>query len=110
MEMTNAIAAMNLVPTTSSSRPLSSETLLRNPPPSLVTETATPAPGSPSPCHTCSTKSPSQVAVEFAQQIMETLKSTNTNQMPPPPLAEPSGTENLKARASTLEFKKVSEM
>jgi hypothetical protein len=112
IEMAKAIATMDLVATNSSSRLSSSETLLGNPPPSLVTETATPAPGSPSSCFTCSTKSSlSQVAVEFAQQIMEALKSTNTNQMPPPPPpVEPSDTEKPKARASTLEFKKVIEV
>jgi hypothetical protein len=51
------------------------------------------------------------VAVEFAQQIMEALKSTNTKQgPPPPPPVEPSGAEKPKARASMLEFKKVSEV
>jgi hypothetical protein len=43
------------------------------------------------------------VAVEFAQQIMEALKSTNTKQ-------EPSGAGMPKARASTLEFKEVTKV
>jgi hypothetical protein len=49
--------------------------------------------------------------VEFAEQIMEALKSINAKQRPPPPPpVEPSGVEKPKARASTLGFKKVSEV
>jgi hypothetical protein len=110
-EMANAIAVMQMVASTPSSHFPSCQPSPGNPPPSLATETATAAPGSPALCQTCSTKSPSQVAVEFAQQITEALKSTNTNQgPPPPPPVEPSGAENSKARASTPEFKKVSEV
>lgn len=66
-EMANAIAAMQIASTTPSSYPLPSENALGNPPPSLATP--------PSPvCQTCSTKAPSQVAVEFPQQIVEALK------------------------------------
>jgi hypothetical protein len=55
-----------------------------------------------------------QVAVEFAQQIMEALKLINAEQESPP--VQPSDTaaeakpEEPKARASTLEFKKVNEV
>lgn len=48
--------------------------------------------------------------MEFAEQIMEAFKSINAKQGPPPPPVEPSGVEKPKARASTLEFKKVSEV
>jgi hypothetical protein len=96
---------MKMVPTIPSSHLPSSENSFGNPPPSLAT------PSSPTPCQTCSTKEPAQVAVEFAEQIMEALKSINAKQGPPPPPAvEPPGVEKPKARASTLEFKKVSEV
>jgi hypothetical protein len=51
------------------------------------------------------------VAVEFAKQIIEALKSINAKQgPPPPPPVDLSGAKNTKARALTLEFKKVSEV
>jgi hypothetical protein len=104
-EMANAIAAIKMAPTILSSYLPSSENPLGNPPPSLVTLC------SPTPCQTCSTKEPSQVTMEFAEQIMEALKSINAKQRPPPPPpVELSGAENTKARALTLEFKKVSEV
>ena len=100
--MADAIAAIRLDPTLSSHFS-SSRTLLGNPPPT------------PSPCPNCLTKSSSQVAAEFAQQVVEALKSVNAKQEPPPP-AKPSrpghedGSEEPKARASTLGFKKVNEV
>ena len=104
-EIANAIAAIKIAPTIPSSHLPSSENLLRNLPPSLATLC------SPTPCQTCSTKEPSQVAVEFAKQIIEALKSINAKQgPPPPPPVELSGAKNTKARASTLEFKTVSEV
>lgn len=109
-EMADAIAAMKMAPTVSSSHLLSSKNSLGNPPPSPVTETATAAPGSPTLCHTCLTSS-SQVAEEFAQQIVEALKSINAKQGPPPVnTATDTKSEEPKARASTLEFKKVNEV
>jgi hypothetical protein len=59
--------------------------------------------------------SSSQVATDFAQQFVEALKLANAKQEPPPP-AKPSSaghedkSEEPKARASTLEFKKVNEV
>jgi hypothetical protein len=102
-EMANAIAAMKMAPTTLSCHFSSSETLLGNPPPT------------PSPCPNCTTKSSSQVATEFAQQFVEALKSVNAKQEPPPPAKPFSAShedksEEPKARASTLEFKKVNEV
>jgi len=101
-EMANAIAAMKMAPTLSSHFSYS-ETLLGNPPPT------------PSPCPNCTTKSSSQVAMEFAQQLVEVLKSVNAKQEPPPPAKPFSAghgdkSEEPKARASTLEFKKVNEV
>jgi hypothetical protein len=96
-EMANAIAAMKMTPPLSSHFSYS-ETLFGNPPPT------------PYPCLNCTTKSSSQV-----QQFVEALKSVNAKQEPPPP-AKPfsSGHEDKsaepKARASTLEFKKVNEV
>ena len=75
-EMADAIAAIRLDPTLSSHFS-SSRTLLGKPPPT------------PSPCPNCPTKSSSQVAAEFAQQVVEVLKSVNAKQEPPPP-AKPS--------------------
>jgi hypothetical protein len=75
-EMADAIAAMEMAPTLSSHFS-SSRTLLGNPPPT------------PSPYSDCPTKSSSQVATEFAQQVVKTLKSVNAKQEPPPP-AKPS--------------------
>jgi hypothetical protein len=100
-EMANAIAAMKMAPNLSSHFSYS-ETLLGNPPPT------------PYPCPNC-TKSSSQVATDFAQQFVEALKFANAKQEPPPP-AKPSSaghedkSEEPKARASTLEFKKVNEV
>ena len=99
----DAMAAMKVVPIIPVSHLPSAENPFGNPPPSPAT------PRSPTPCQMCSTKSPSQVAVEFAQQITEALKFTNTKQGPPPPV-EPSGAEKPKARASTIEFKEISEV
>jgi hypothetical protein len=49
--------------------------------------------------------------VEFAKQIIEALKLINTKQgPPPPPLIDLLSAKNTKARALTLEFKKVSEV
>ena len=103
MEIADAIAAIKMPPTIISSQ-LPSRNLLRNPPPSLATLYT------PTPCQNCPTKSPSQVAVDFAQQLIEAFKSINSKQGPPPPPAEPSDAREPKARASTLEFKKVSEV
>jgi hypothetical protein len=104
-EMANAINAMKMTPTIPSSHLPSSENPLRSPPPSPAT------PYSPTPCQTCSKKSSSQVAVEFAQQIIEALKSTNTKQGPPAPPAKASGEPGeAKARASRLELKTVNEV
>jgi hypothetical protein len=106
-----AMASLQIAPTTSTFHFPCCQTPPGNPPPSLATETATAAPGSPTPCHTCSTKSLSQVAVEFAQQFMDALKSINSQQGPPPPPAKPSGESGQpKARASRLEFKIVNEV
>ena len=107
-EMANAVAAMQMAPSAPSSHCCSCQPLPGSPPPSRVTETATAAPGSPTPCHICSTKSSSQIAVEFAQQIMDTLKSINSKQGPPPPSVKSSG--EPKARASRLEFKNIKEV
>ncbi|KAF8850015.1 P-loop containing nucleoside triphosphate hydrolase protein [Acephala macrosclerotiorum] len=97
-EIADAIAAMKMVPAAPSLLP-SSETPLGNPPPS------------PSRCPTCSAKSSSQVAMEFAQQLMDALKSIDSKQEPPPPPAKPSGESvQPKARASKLEFKTVNEV
>jgi hypothetical protein len=71
-----------------------------NPPPSLATETATAA---------SSSQSSTQVAVEFAQQLVEALKSINSEQEPSLPPGKPSAGEP-KARASRLEFKTVDEV
>jgi hypothetical protein len=101
----NGIAAMKMAPTILSSYLPSSENPLETPPPSPT------APCSPTPCQTCSKKSPSQVAMEFAQQLTEALKSTNTKQGPPPPPAKPSGEfGEPKAQASRLELKTVNEV
>jgi hypothetical protein len=53
--------------------------------------------------------------MEFAQQLVEVLKSVNAKQEPPPPTKPFSAghgdkSEEPKARASTLEFKKVNEV
>ena len=61
------------------------------------------------------TKSSSQVATDFAQQVVEALKLANAKQEPPPPVKPSSPghedkSEEPKARASTLEFKKVNEV
>jgi hypothetical protein len=110
-EVANAIAAMQIASPAPSSHHFPCQPPPGSPPPSLATETATAAPGSPTPCHTCSTKSLSQVAVEFAQQFMDALKSINSKQGPPPPPAKPSGESGQpKARASRLEFKTVNEV
>lgn len=103
MEMAHAIAAMKMTPTTLSSHFSYSETLLGNPPPT------------PSPCPNCITRSSSQVATEFAQQFVEALKSVNAKQGLPPPAKPVSAghedkSEEPKARASTLGFKKVNEV
>jgi hypothetical protein len=102
MEMANAIAAIKMAPTLSSHFSYS-KTLLGNPPPT------------PSPCPNYTTKLSSQVTIEFAQQLVEVLKSVNTKQEPPPPTKPFSAghgdkSEEPKARASTLEFKKVNEV
>jgi hypothetical protein len=56
----------------------------------------------------------SQVAEDFAQQIVEALKSINAKQGPPTVnlsnTATDTKSEEPKARASTLEFKKVNEV
>jgi hypothetical protein len=102
-EMADAIAAMNMVPTLSSYFSSSSGTLFENPPPT------------PSLCPNCPTKSSSQVATEFAQQVIKAFKSVNAKQEPPLP-AKPSSpghedkSEEQKARALTLGFKKVNEV
>jgi hypothetical protein len=90
---------MKMVPTLSSHFS-SSGTLLGNPPPT------------PSPCPHFPTKSSSQIAAEFAQQVVEALKSVNAKQEPPPPAkpSSPGHEDEPKARASTLEFKKVNEV
>jgi hypothetical protein len=68
-----------------------------------------------SPCPHCPTKSSPQIAAEFAQQVVKALKSVNAKQEPPPP-AKPSSpghkdeSEEPKAQASTLGFKKVNEV
>ncbi|KAF4628400.1 hypothetical protein G7Y89_g9752 [Cudoniella acicularis] len=51
------------------------------------------------------------VTTEYAQQFFDILKSLSTKQGPPPPPAaiDKVESEELKARASTLEFKKVNE-
>jgi hypothetical protein len=51
------------------------------------------------------------VAVEFAQQLIKALKSTNTKQGPPPPPVKPSDEfGEPKAQASRLELKTVNEV
>jgi hypothetical protein len=91
--MANAIAVMKMVPTTLSSHFSSSETLFGNPP------------LTPSPCPNYTTRSSSQVTTEFAQQFVEA---------PPPAKPVSAGhedkSEEPKARALTLEFKKVNEV
>jgi hypothetical protein len=110
-EMANAVAAMQMAPSAPSSHHSSCQPPPGSPPPSLATETAPAAPGSPTPCNTCSAKSSSQVAVEFAQQFMDALKSINSKQGAPPPPAKPPGESGQpKARASRLEFKTVNEV
>jgi hypothetical protein len=113
MEMANAVAAMKLVPTAQLSD-FSSCPSPRDPPPSLVTETATAAPSSPTLCHTCSS---SQVAREVARQVVEALNSLGTNQAPPSAAAAeveskepPAHLSKLGLQTSTLEFKTVDEL
>ena len=98
IEMANAMAVMKIAPTHFSY----SKTLLGNPPPT------------PYPCPNY-TKSSSQVTTDFAQQVVEALKLANAKQEPPPPLKPSSAghedkSKEPKARASTLEFKKVNEV
>lgn len=52
------------------------------------------------------------VTTEFVQQFLDILKSLSTKQgpPPPPPVVDKVEFEGPKARASTLEFKKVNEM
>jgi len=102
-----AMAAIQIAPTSSSFHFPSCQTPPRNPPPSLATETTSAAPCSPTPSHKCSTnQSSSQAVVEVAQQFMEILKSINTKKGPPPS-STPSDTA---ARASKLEYKTVNEV
>ena len=116
IEMANAVAAMKLVPTAQLSD-FSSCPSPRDPPPSLVTETATAAPSSPTLCHTCLTSSSSQVAREVARQVVEALESLGTNQAPPSAAAAeveskepPAHLSKLGLQTSTLEFKTVDEL
>ena len=66
------------------------------------------------PCHTFPTNQPSPqiVTTEHVQQFFDILKSLSTKQGPPPPpaAADKVESEEPKARASTLEFKKVNEV
>ncbi len=82
IEMANAVAAMKLVPTAQLSD-FSSCPSPRDPPPSLATETATAALSPPTLCYICLMSSSSQVTREFAQQVVEALKSLGANQAPP---------------------------
>jgi hypothetical protein len=105
MEMEKAIAAMKMIPTTPFSHCNCYQYLPENSALSLATaDSATPH-------QTCSTILNSQIAVEFAKQIVEALKSSKDGkELPPPPHVEQPTTEQPKSRASTLEFKKVSEV
>ena len=112
-EMANAIAAMKMVTTIPSSGFHSRQLSPENPPPSLVTAAATAAPGSPVPCHTCSTKKSLQVEMmQLAQDFLGVLKSLSTKQEPPPPpiAADKVGSEEPLARASKFKFKAVNEV
>jgi hypothetical protein len=100
--MASIIAAIKMGPTLSYYFS-SSETLLRNPPPTLY------------PCPNYIMKLSSQVTTELTQQFIEALKSVNTKQEPPPPIKPVSAgykdkPEEPKGRASILEFKKVNEV
>ena len=84
--------------------------------PSLATETAMVAPSPPTPHHSSLTSLSSQVAREFAQQVVEALRSLGTNQAPlsaataevesKEPPVHPS---ELDLEMTRLEFKTVDE-
>jgi chaperone BCS1 len=114
-EIANAITAMRIAPTASPFQAPSSQTPLGSPPPSLSTETTSATSCPPTPCQTPPPKEPSSqaVIVQFAQEFLDIVKSLSTKQgppTPPPTAADKVESEEPKARASTLEFKKVNEV
>jgi hypothetical protein len=99
-EIESAMAAMKIDPILPS---YCCRGLLRNPP------------STPYPCPDCSTKSSAQIAREFVEQCVEALKSVSAKNEPlPPPTPSSAGSEDEsttpKARASTLDFKRVNEV
>lgn len=72
-EMAVAVATMKMVPRSS-------------PPPSLAAETVTTTPGFPTSCPRCSTKSPTLVVGEFAQQFIEVEAITSKDAAPAKPI------------------------